>query len=261
MWRDAGAAYFIAVSTDTPAPERWPWQVDLMDHVGSTNDEVIARAAAGAAPGLVVATADQRSGHGRLGRTWVSPPGSGLALSALVPLPRSHPELVPLAAGLAAAAVVHAAGVPASVKWPNDVLVTQRGLKVGGVLCRAVDEAAVVGIGLNVVLEPDELPTPHATALSLHGVQVAATELVQPVLRELRGRIELLLQGRSADLLEEYRRRCSTLGALVRVEMPHELIVGRAVDVTNDGCLLVDDGGTVHTVTAGDVVHVRPAGD
>ncbi|NDB19178.1 MAG: biotin--[acetyl-CoA-carboxylase] ligase, partial [Actinobacteria bacterium] len=80
-----------------------------------------------------------------------------------------------------------------------------------------------------------------------------------PLLGALRERVELLLAGRSADLLREYRRICSTLGAFVRVELSTGTLLGRAVDVDDDGCLLVDDGDVVHTVTAGDVVHVRLA--
>ena len=66
------------------------------------------------------------------------------------------------------------------------------------------------------------------------------------------------MPGQAADVLHEYRRVCGTLGSLVRVELPSATVVGRAVDVDDDGCLLVDDGEQVITVTAGDVVHVRP---
>ena len=247
------------MSTDHPATADWHWQVELLPQVGSTNDELALRAAAGAGPGLVLATTNQTAGHGRRGRSWESPAGTGLALSALVPMPAEHRELVPLAAGLAAASVVNHCGVAASVKWPNDVLVDSDGRKVAGVLCRALETTVVVGIGINVTMTVDQLPTDQATALSLAGVRIDAKELVEPLLGALRERVELLLAGRSADLLREYRRICSTLGAFVRVELSTGTLLGRAVDVDDDGCLLVDDGDVVHTVTAGDVVHVRLA--
>lgn len=243
---------------DNSAPADWFWQVELLGQVGSTNDELAIRAAAGAGAGLVLATTDQTAGHGRLGRRWQSPAGTGLALSALVPMPTEHPELVPLAAGLAVAAVVSDCGVAATVKWPNDVLLVADGKKVAGVLCRALDATVVVGIGINVRMSPEQLPTPQSTALSIAGINLAAETLVNPVLDQLRSRIDLLLTGQAADVLNEYRRVCGTLGSLVRVELPSATVVGRAVDVDDDGCLLVDDGEQVITVTAGDVVHVRP---
>ena len=97
----AGLAYFIAVTNTSPARDSAPWRVEFLDVVGSTNDELVSRVAAGALPGLVVATTNQTAGHGRLGRTWVSPAGSGLAMSALVQPPTREWALLPLLAGLA----------------------------------------------------------------------------------------------------------------------------------------------------------------
>ena len=174
-------------------------------------------------------------------------------------MPAQHPELVPLAAGLAAASVVNHCGVAASLKWPNDVLVDSDGKKVAGVLCRAVDTAVIIGIGINVTMTIEQLPTDQATSLSLAGVTIDAHALVDPLLSGLRTRIDLLLEGHASQVLAEYRRSCATLGALVRVELATGTLLGRAVDVDDDGCLLVDDGERVHTITAGDVVHVRPA--
>jgi BirA family biotin operon repressor/biotin-[acetyl-CoA-carboxylase] ligase len=117
----------------------------------STNDRARALAVAGAPHGTLVTAGVQTAGRGRQGRTWTAPPGSSLLLSLVL---REVDPLLSLRAGLA---VADLAGAAARVKWPNDVLLDGR--KVAGILAegRPQEGWAVLGIGVNAAVEPDEL--------------------------------------------------------------------------------------------------------
>src|SRR5262245_33209045 len=122
--------------------------------VGSTNDVALALAAAGAGEGTAVLTDQQRTGRGRLGRTWFSPPGAGMYLSVIVrPGDADWLSLTTLAAGVAVArAVASVSALPIGLKWPNDLVIGRPWRKVGGVLCESAGsgseiDAVVVGIG------------------------------------------------------------------------------------------------------------------
>jgi BirA family transcriptional regulator, biotin operon repressor / biotin---[acetyl-CoA-carboxylase] ligase len=248
---------------------------------GSTNDDLLGLARTGAAEGTVLVADTQRAGRGRLGRTWQAPPGSSLLVSVLL-----RPALDPGQAHLVATAVACAAaeacsevtslskvGVEPSLKWPNDLLVESptggRTGKLGGILAESIVEgdrleAVVVGLGLNVNW-PDDLPPDLdgiAVAVNhLTGEPVDREVLLAAVLRALESRVDGLgsVPGRE-QLLVEYRRRCSTIGSRVRVELAHESFTGEAVAISADGHLVVEgaDGGR-REVTAGDVVHLRGA--
>src|SRR6476646_5610020 len=113
----------------------------------------------GAAEGAVVAADEQTAGRGRLGRTWAAPKGAGLLFSiVLTPSvePERLPELTVVAAEAVCAAISLETGLSASVKPPNDALIGGR--KVAGILAEAADGRVVLGAGVNVSQQPDELP-------------------------------------------------------------------------------------------------------
>jgi BirA family biotin operon repressor/biotin-[acetyl-CoA-carboxylase] ligase len=229
--------------------------------IDSTNREAADLARAGAPAGVVVVADHQTAGRGRLGRTWEAPPGSSLLASVLLrpELDAARLHLVTMAVALAAADACHeVAGFTPRLKWPNDLVVDER--KLGGILAEASfagDRArwVVVGIGLNVNW-PAELPD------ELAGIAVAANHVARrPVDREqlltaLLERLARRLESLDA-LVDDCRERCATIGRDVRVELPDEVLTGRAVDIDDDGHLLVDTGAGVRVVAAGDVVHVR----
>ncbi|WP_345713276.1 biotin--[acetyl-CoA-carboxylase] ligase, partial [Kineococcus glutinatus] len=140
--------------------EEGGWRsVEVVARTGSTNADLLARARAGEAAGAVLVAEHQSAGRGRMGRTWVSPPRSGLAVSVLLrpAVPAARWSWLPLLAGLALAdALVAVAGLPARLKWPNDVLVPVPAggggtveAKVAGVLVEAGGDGSVVlGSGL-----------------------------------------------------------------------------------------------------------------
>jgi BirA family biotin operon repressor/biotin-[acetyl-CoA-carboxylase] ligase len=250
---------------------------------GSTNADLLARAAKGAPEGIVLAAEEQRAGRGRMGRTWVSPPRAALMFSVLLrpgTVPPTRLGWLPLLTGVAVTTAVRAVTtVDAQLKWPNDVLVGDA--KLGGILAEASGGAVVVGIGLNVSTEADELPPAgpgHAGpghAGPGHAGPLAATSLraagwVSPdrdlLLTALLGELEhwyLAWRHAGGDpercgLAEEYTRLCATLGRQVRVELPGGHVArGLAAGIDPVGRLLVRVPDGELPVAAGDVVHVR----
>jgi len=243
-------------------------RLDVRERTESTNADVAQAARHGAAEGLVVAAEHQVAGRGRLGRSWVTPPRSGLAVSALLrptDVAAGRWPWLPLLTGVAVvAAVRHRTGVPAGLKWPNDVVVGDR--KLGGILVERIETAsgpvAVVGVGLNVSLSAAELPVPEATALSLLGAdRVDRTALLGDVLHHLGdGYARWRALGGDADhgLRESYHRVCSTIDRLVSIALPDgSTLVGRAVGIDRAGRLRVATDRGTRVVGAGDVVHLR----
>jgi BirA family transcriptional regulator, biotin operon repressor / biotin---[acetyl-CoA-carboxylase] ligase len=196
----------------------------------------------------------QTAGRGRLDRTWEAPPGSSLLVSALVRTTGDAGPVVMAAAVALAGAVAEVAGVTAMLKWPNDLVVGDR--KLAGLLAERDGDALVVGAGCNVNWDafPPELAG-SATSCNLEaGHPVDRDRLLVVFLERLEG----ALAGGGA-VVGEYRARLTTLGRQVRVEpVRGNALLGTAVDVTDDGALVVrDDAGTDHAVTTADVVHLR----
>ncbi|MFY9916209.1 MAG: biotin--[acetyl-CoA-carboxylase] ligase [Nocardioidaceae bacterium] len=252
--------------------------IDLVESSPSTNGDLTRRAAESPDPdedGVVLIAEHQTAGRGRLDRTWTSPPRSGLAMSVLVrpglheTVPAARWPWLPLLSGLAVAAALRKdAGVEAGLKWPNDVLVGDR--KVAGLLVERVERvdagrggaAAVIGIGLNVSLRPDELPVPSATSLAIENATTTDRSLlIRGVLRVLAALLKDWYAHRgdaSAGLHTAYVDACTTLGRQVRLDRPdggHES--GEAVGVDETGRLLVRTPRGQVAFGAGDVVHLR----
>ncbi|HWL36608.1 MAG TPA: biotin--[acetyl-CoA-carboxylase] ligase [Frankiaceae bacterium] len=248
-----------ALNRSLPSPWR---EVRVLDSIGSTNDYVATLARAGEREGLVVVAEHQFLGRGRLDRNWASPPRAGLTFSMLLrpSVPVAVRAWVPLLLAAAAAEAVSArCDLDVVLKWPNDLLVGGR--KTGGVLAEATGDAVIVGMGLNVANTRDELPRPDATSLSLEtGAPVDRTPLLLAMLRAM-GPAYATWDGDPEAAAHRYRERCDTIGRDVSVALPGErTLVGEAVDVDASGCLVVRAAdGTTTAVSAGDVVHVRPA--
>ena len=225
-------------------------EVRVVAETGSSNADLLAAAAAGAAEGTVLVAEAQTAGRGRLARRWASPPRAGLTFSVLLRpggVPAALLGWLPLLAGVAAAASVRAvAAVDATLKWPNDVLAGEK--KLGGILAERSGTAVVVGIGINVWQARADLP-PDAAATSV--ALAAGAGVTGPGLRErlLAGLLDEL--GRwylawrdqaspgdadACGLREEYARRCATLGREVTVTMPGaEPVTGTATGVDGAG--------------------------
>ncbi|MEO1055988.1 MAG: biotin--[acetyl-CoA-carboxylase] ligase [Actinomycetota bacterium] len=232
----------------------WPdgWVVCHVAETGSTNTDVLAALDAGRIAGrTVLAAGHQTAGRGRLDRRWDAPPGSNL-LVTLGFASDGAPEHPTQRVGLAAlTACRQLTDHDVALKWPNDLLIrtpTAPDAKLAGVLAqRSARGSVAVGIGINIGWAPDE-----AGRLG-DGIEPA------DVLAALLAAVDSL--GGGPQFWEQYRAELATLGNLVRVELPDgSTIEGRAVNVDDDGRLIVDERGTRRTFDVGDVVHLRPAG-
>ncbi|MFC9061788.1 biotin--[acetyl-CoA-carboxylase] ligase, partial [Streptomyces sp. NPDC057074] len=233
-------------------------QVDVVQRTGSTNSDLVARAAAEElGEGAVLVAEEQTAARGRLDRQWTAPPRSGLFFSVLLrptEVPVARWGWLPLLTGVAVATgLSRVAGVDTALKWPNDLLVTvgDEERKAGGILAERAGDGVVVGVGVNVTLRADELPVPQAGSLALAG---AANTDRDPLLRGvLRSLEDWYGRWRSAEgdpvasgLQETYAAGCATLGRVVRAELPGDRsLVGEAVAVDGDGRLVLATGAGV----------------
>lgn len=261
-------------------------RLDVVERTGSTNVDLAAalRADPGAWPHPSLLAADaQDAGRGRAGRTWQTPARSALVLSfALHPsAPVSTYGWLPLLAGLGAVNALRATvGVPAVLKWPNDVMVPAPDgadlpgwgplRKVGGILTELVPtpagSAVVVGIGINVSQTVEELPVPSATSLALAGGRDVDREMLVVALVDALAEVTARWTDSAGDvhaagLVDDVSAVCATLGTHVRVELPGDRqFTGTARRLDREGALVVADAqGAEHQVLAGDVHHVRAA--
>jgi len=175
----------------------------------------------------------------------------------------AHWPLLPLLTGLAIVeAVISVGQVPATLKWPNDVLVGGR--KLAGILCERVDDGVVIGIGLNISTTPDELPIETATSLAIEGGTTDREPIVKEVLRSLARRYVAWCDtsGAPDSVIPAYRERCETMGRKITLQLPGgDTVSGSATAIDDEGRLVVLDEATGESRPwlVGDVTHVRTA--
>ena len=220
--------------------------------VDSTQSHVFLLAGEGAPDGTAVIADVQTAGRGRLGRTWHAEPGTSLLVSILMRprLPTPRLSLLSLAAAVAVAETLADAGVPARIKWPNDVRARSR--KIAGILLESRLGAApvvAVGIGINLLQRGfDGDLEARATSVFLEtGRTLDRGELLTALLvRVARWRTQLETAG-LAPVRERWLALSDTIGGVVSIDG----VTGVARDLGPDGALLVDDGTTVHRIVSG----------
>ncbi|MBH0109458.1 biotin--[acetyl-CoA-carboxylase] ligase [Salinibacterium sp. NG22] len=266
----AGASALYAEAMHLPLSTAVLPLLEHVDEIGSTNQELLARATRGETEHLsALVTTNQTAGRGRLGREWVAPPGKTFAVSVLV-APENAPiealSWMPLIGGLAMARAVRSFVTDREVtlKWPNDVQI--EGLKVSGLLSELVagGTGVIVGAGLNLTIERDELPTSVSTSLVLEGAEPSLDEALSRYLAELAQLVEQFITAGldpvRSGVADAVRAECGTIGRRVRVELPGGArIFGTAETVDDQGRLVVKDdaNGLLQHVAAGDVTHLR----
>lgn len=225
-----------------------------LESTGSTNDVARELAEDGAASGTVVTADQQQAGRGRRGRVWAAPPGKALLFSAILrPLELIH-SLLPLSVPVAVCEAVEAlAPVTAQIKWPNDVWID--GAKVAGVLIEArPPEWALIGIGLNVAIQPDEFPVDlrwPATSIG-HGVDVESTRIAVCVA------LDRWVEAPQDEALDAFRARDALAGREIAwAGSGVEDGEGIAAGVDNRGNLLVDLSGGERLALGSGEISVR----
>jgi BirA family biotin operon repressor/biotin-[acetyl-CoA-carboxylase] ligase len=242
--------------------------VHFFPEVDSTNVTAMDLAQQNAPEGTVVLTEQQLRGRGRGDRSWHSPPGVGIYCS-IVLRPELSPTKTMLLTLMTAVAIAKVVALETNlsprIKWPNDILINDR--KVVGILLEskvegAAVEHAIIGFGINVNHTPADLPKelflPASSLFIELGELVDRSKLLSKILTEIEYLYEGLQQGDVATILEEWRRFSATLGRHVRILQRGKRKEGIAVDVTEEGALLVRvEQDSLITVHAGDIEHLR----
>jgi BirA family transcriptional regulator, biotin operon repressor / biotin---[acetyl-CoA-carboxylase] ligase len=248
-------------------------RLQVVETTGSTNADLVA-AVGGASedwPHLsVLLTTDQRSGRGRLDRSWTAPAGTALAVSVVLDVHEIPPAArgwIPLIAGAAMTRAVidqlRGTGHSPTLKWPNDVLLD--GGKLCGILAEVVPgppDRVVVGAGVNTRMSRADLPVETATSFAAVGAEADDDGLLAVYLEALDTQLRALVgaggDAAASGILGEVEALCSTLGSDVVVALPDGTkLEGRAQRIDPDGRLVVVSGDLETAVSAGDVVHVR----
>lgn len=232
------------------------------DELGSTNSEAAALAQAGASHGTVVVADRQSAGRGRRQRTWHSPGGENLYLSALLrpQWKASDPRPVSLAAGVGLAeALAPRLPTPPLLKWPNDVLAG--GKKLAGILVEGAMQAehvewVIVGIGVNVNTAefPAELATIAESLGRLVGRELDRGEVLAAALNSLEPWFDTLAEQGPEPIVAAWLTRAAHLGQRVRIDDAPRTHEGVMQGVAADGALLLcDDEGRELRVVSGDM--------
>jgi BirA family biotin operon repressor/biotin-[acetyl-CoA-carboxylase] ligase len=244
--------------------------------IDSTNNVATALAASGPSEGAIVIADAQTSGRGRRGRSWFSPPGSGLYVSIVLEPARAASDrgralaLVTLAAGVAVAeGVEHATGFAPAIKWPNDLMAGPR--KLAGILAEGIVRpsetpgnpqvnAVVLGYGINVAHAsfPAELGD-RATSLETElGRAIDRARLCAETVASIAARYDDLIAGRFDAILDAWHARApGSRGARVEWETPDGVRSGITAGVDPMGALLVRVGGGTERLIAGEVTWSR----
>lgn len=243
-----------------PIPE-----VKYFDQTGSTNDDAIAWILAGAPDGSLVIANRQTEGRGRLGRRWITQPGSALAFSLILRPTPAEQVVSGLFTALGALAISRALeielGLQPEIKWPNDILLNRK--KVAGILVESswigdTLQGLVLGIGLNISPEavppPDQLIYPATSVEEAAGRPVSRLEL----LRAISGQIfEWRAKIGDPVFRSAWEDRLAFKGEWVSI---HEAADPEAAPVNGEVIGLDPSGSLVLRLASGDLVSVV-AGD
>lgn len=247
-------------------PENYPWKNRLFffPELDSTNDRLKQLARQGAPHGTVLLADRQTGGHGRMGRSFHSPGGAGIYLSLLLRPECAPRELMHLTCAAAIAmcdAVEASAGFRPGIKWTNDLVFGKR--KLGGILTelglspQGRVDYAIIGIGVNCCQTAEDFPgelRDMAGSLSMaSGRPIDRAATAAAMLEALQAMDTELLTGRDR-LLARYREDCVTLGKEISLLRGDSVRHGRALDVDENGALVVAyPDGTLEAVNSGEV--------
>jgi len=237
------------------------------EELGSTSDRAKELADAGAEHGVVVIAEAQTAGRGRCGRTWVSPARKNLYFSVVLrpDLPPARAAELTLVSSVAICDALRQAGVAAGIKWPNDLLVSER--KIGGILTELAAEPdqvqwVVVGVGVNVNARPEDFPEElrgEATSLLVERGQPAPRALFAAAcFTALEEWIDRHAEEGFGVIRDAWRARTVTLGREVVVKADGREIAGIAEDIDDAGALLVRTTAGIERILSGDVALLRP---
>ena len=245
-------------------------EIRFFQQTGSTNDLALAWATTGAEEFSLVIADEQTSGRGRQGRRWLTPPGTALAFSIILRLVKNEKDKITLFSGLGALAlyqVLSERGLPAQIKWPNDVLISGR--KVAGVLVESVwmgdqVESVIVGMGVNVL--PESVPPASEvlfppTSVHSEGLKIDRLDLLHNVLEKL---ILLRHSMGGEEFIQSWEKALAYMGEPVHVWTgpgpSHDKsfsVTGILRGLESNGALRLDTTAGLQILQFGEI-HLRP---
>lgn len=244
--------------------DRFGKHIHFYESVESTQKEAHRLAYDGAPEGTVVVAEEQRTGRGRLGREWFSHPKRGVWMSMIVRPdlpPQKAPQFTLISAVAAANAIEEVTGLHPEIKWPNDILIN--GKKVVGILTELQAEAdkissLIIGVGMNVNHDSEDFPKSvrkTATSLSIEkGEKISRAQLIQTFLRYFEKYYALYLNKGFAPVKLLWETYSTSIGKVITATTVTGKIVGRALGITDEGVLKIEDGhGVIHEVYSADI--------
>lgn len=237
--------------------------IHFFDSIGSTNTYAKKIALDGCEEGTVVITDQQTEGRGRLGRTWVSKPKTSVLMS-IVLRPNVHPTEAPKTTQIAAAALAKALNnmidADVKIKWPNDVIINKK--KISGILTEMSAELdninyVIVGIGINVNVDtfPDDIKDIASSIKNETGIEISRTNLIVGIIKEFEKLYyDFVNTGKLDKTIDVCRDNSITVGSKVRIEGRNESYEAEAIDISNDGELIIKkDNGDIINIVSGEV--------
>lgn len=239
------------------------WVIQHYPTLTSTMDRAGIFARTGAPEGIVVVSDEQTAGRGRGGRAWHSPPGAALYATLLLRPAVPPPALatLPLVAGVAVAEALEAlTGAAVQLKWPNDVWLgsdPERRKAAGILLTSAISGQQVThvlcGIGINLATPLAQLPPGATSILAATGTPVGTEEMRDALLAAFADQYAAYVESAGHPALDGWRARAALLGEAVTVQDAGLARSGRFTGIDTDGALLLEQGGAIHRVVAGDL--------
>lgn len=233
-----------------------------LDEIDSTNNEAKRLAREGAKEGTLIIADCQKSGKGRMGRVWSSPSGEGIWMSLILRpsiLPREASQLTLIAGVAMAEAIEKVTGLTAEIKWPNDIVIHQK--KVCGILTEMSAqiegiEYVVLGIGVNVNMIAFTEELPYATSLAIEGKrEYSRKQIIARFLEIFEEDYKVYTQQPNLHFIKErYEARCITLHKKVKLIMKDEEKVAQALEINEEGELVVKlEEGSIEEIASGEV--------
>ena len=241
----------------------------FLDDIGSTNTYAMGLAEKGYPDGSVIISNCQTGGKGRLGRSWFSPPDKNLYMSIILKpsIPPMDAPIITLMSAVACISAIKNFLPSASIKWPNDLMISEK--KFGGILTEIKADMdsifyAVVGIGINVNIEAEEMPDEireYATSIKIEtGKKQARNKIAIDILKEMDKWYSIFSNNGKRLISEEWLRLSSTIGRAVKAVIGENIFQGTAQGIDENGMLILRlSDNSIKKISAGDVTHIRQA--
>lgn len=252
------------------------WDVTLLEFVDSTNSYAKSLAIEGAKEGTVIIAETQKNGRGRLGRVWDSADGKGIWMS-LILRPSISPQSMLIITQAASVAIINAltetVGVNAFIKWPNDIMISNK--KLCGILTEMSAEAdlvnyVILGVGINIYHSKEDFSDGiKDKAISLQMYQdmnkddiikskmfkpIERDQLISSILMNIEDQYKKVIEGKSEEILTDWKRHSLMLDKRITFEKDNCYITGVVQGISNNGGLIVVcDSGIRHEVIYGEI--------